>query len=316
MTAGRWTQWGADLAAAAMPMLAWAQAAGDAAKDVEPYEPVRWQLNMTPGVTHTSQMAYDAHMFALWICVVIGALVFGAMFFAMFKFRKSKGAVASQFSHNTTAEIIWTIVPVIILIVMAWPATAKLISEDYTRDSELTVKITGYQWLWKYEYLGQDVSFFSRLDRDSDDVRQSHRIPTEAANPHYLRDVDHPLVLPVDTKIRFVVTADDVIHSWWVPALGWKQDAIPGIVNEAWTDIGKPGLYRGQCAELCGKDHGFMPIVVKAVSKQEFARWLAAEKAKNAPAPAPAPAAAPATPAPETAPPAPEAAPAPAPNAG
>jgi cytochrome c oxidase subunit 2 len=313
MTAGRWTQWSAGLAAMALPALAWAQGAA-AGKDVEPYEPVRWQLNMTPGVTHTSQMAYDAHMFALWICVVIGVLVFGAMFYAMFKFRKSKGAVASQFSHNTTAEIIWTIVPVIILIVMAWPATAKLISEYDTRNSEMTVKITGYQWLWKYDYMGQDVSFFSRLDRNSDDVRQSHRIPTEAANPHYLRDVDHPLVLPVNTKIRFVVTADDVIHSWWVPALGWKQDAIPGIVNEAWTDIREPGLYRGQCAELCGKDHGFMPIVVKAVSKEEFASWLAAEKAKNAPpaaAPAPAPeAAAPAEPEPA------EDAPAPAPAAG
>jgi len=315
MTAGRWTQWSAGLGAMALPVLAWAKDA-TGGTDVEPFEPVRWQLNMTPGVTSTSHMAYDAHMFALWICVVIGVLVFGAMFYAMFAFRKSKGAVAAQFSHNTTAEIIWTIVPVIILIVMAWPATAKLISEYDTRDSELTVKITGYQWLWKYEYMGQDVSFFSRLDRNSDAVRQSHAIPTEAANPHYLRDVDHPLVLPVDTKIRFVVTADDVIHSWWVPALGWKQDAIPGIVNEAWTDISRPGLYRGQCAELCGKDHGFMPIVVKAVPKQEFASWLAAEKAKNAPAPAPAAAPAPATPPADETPPAETATPTPAPAAG
>jgi cytochrome c oxidase subunit 2 len=300
MTAGRWKQWSAVLAAMALPMTALAQGAAKAAADFEPDEPVRWQLNMTPGVTHTSQMAYEAHMFALWICVVIGVLVFGAMFYAMFKFRKSKGAVAAQFSHNTTAEVIWTIVPVIILVVMAWPATAKLISEYDTRDSAMTVKITGYQWLWKYEYLGQDVSFFSRLDRNSDALRQTHQVPTLAAIPHYLRDVDRPLVLPVHTKIRFVVTGDDVIHSWWVPALGWKQDAIPGIVNEAWTDISEPGIYRGQCAELCGKDHGFMPIVVKAVSKEEFAAWLAAEKAKGAPAPAVAapPAAAPASAAP------------------
>jgi len=296
MTAGRWTQWdaaraglargllraGAAAAALALPLSAFAQAAG---KDFEPDEPVRWQLNMTPGVTHTSQMAYDAHMSALWICVVIGVLVFGAMFYAMFKFRKSKGAVAAQFSHNTTAEIIWTIIPVIILITMAWPATSKLISEYDTRDSALTVKITGYQWLWKYEYLGEDVSFLSRLDRKDDDTRQSHQVPTLASNPHYLRDVDNALVLPVDTKVRFVVTADDVIHSWWVPALGWKQDAIPGIVNEAWTDIRTPGIYRGQCAELCGKDHGFMPIVVRAVSKEEFSRWLAQQKAKSAPVP-------------------------------
>ena len=296
MTAGRWTQWNktrsglarlaAALAALALPLSAFAQAA----RDFEPDEPVRWQLNMTPGITQTSQLAYDAHMFALWICVVIGVLVFGAMFYAMFRFRKSKGAVASQFSHNTTAEVIWTIVPVIILIVMAWPATTKLISAYDTRDSAMTVKVTGYQWLWKYEYLGEDVNFTSRMTREDDAIRQTHQRPTVAANPHYLRDVDNPLVLPVNTKVRFVITADDVIHSWWVPALGWKRDAIPGIVNEAWTDIREPGIYRGQCAELCGKDHAFMPIVVKAVPKEEFARWLAAEKAKNAPVAVPAPA--------------------------
>ena len=247
--------------------------------------PEPWQLNLTPGVTSISHRIYQLHMLGFYVCLGIGAIVFGAMFYAMFKFRRSKGAVAAQFSHNTTAEIIWTIVPVIILIVMAWPATTKLISEYDTRDSAMTVKITGYQWLWKYEYLGQDVSFLSRLDRKDDDTRQSHQVPTLASNPHYLRDVDNALVLPVDTKVRFVVTADDVIHSWWVPALGWKQDAIPGIVNEAWTDIRTPGIYRGQCAELCGKDHGFMPIVVKAVSKEEFSRWLAQQKAKSAPVP-------------------------------
>jgi cytochrome c oxidase subunit 2 len=260
-------------------------------------------LNMTPGVSQTSHMAYDAHMFALWVCVVIGVLVFGAMAVAMFKFRKSKGAVPAQFSHNTTAEIIWTIVPVILLVVMAWPATAKLISEYDTRDSEMTIKVTGYQWMWKYDYLGEGVSLTSRLDRASDAMRQSHQSPSLQALPHYLRDVDNPLVVPVDTKIRFVVTADDVIHAWWVPALGWKQDAIPGIINEAWTRVSKPGIYRGQCAELCGKDHGFMPIVVHVVSKAEYAQWLAAQKAKNAPAapsatPAPAAAPQPATPAP------------------
>jgi cytochrome c oxidase subunit 2 len=268
------------LAAMALPLLAWAQAV----PDVEPDEPVAWQLNMTPGVTHTSQMAYDAHMFALWVCVAIGVLVFGAMAVAMFRFRKSRGAVAAKFSHNTTAEVIWTIVPVIILVVMAWPATAKLIAQYDTRDSEMTVKVTGYQWMWKYEYLGEDVDFTSRLDRASEAMRQSGNQPTLAEIPHYLRDVDHPLVLPVDTKIRFVITADDVIHAWWVPALGWKQDAIPGIVNEAWTDIKQPGIYRGQCAELCGKDHGFMPIVVKAVPKAEFKQWLAQQKARSAPA--------------------------------
>jgi cytochrome c oxidase subunit 2 len=295
---------GAACALLLAPALAWAQSA----------DPKPWQLNMGKGVTASSQHAYDAHMIALYVCVVIGIIVFGAMAYAMFKFRKSKGAVAAQFSHNTTAEIIWTVIPILILVVMAWPATAKLIAMYDTRDSEMTVKITGVQWLWKYEYLGEDVQFTSRLDHESDRIRQSKAKPTFEANPHYLLDVDNQLVLPVNTKIRFVITADDVIHAWWVPALGWKQDAIPGIINEAWTDIQTPGIYRGQCAELCGKDHGFMPIVVRAVSKEEFKTWLASRKppaaAPAAPAaPAATPAAAPTEAAPAAAPPV-EAAPA------
>ncbi|WP_282268138.1 cytochrome c oxidase subunit II [Stenotrophomonas sp. PS02298] len=305
--------WGAKLkhglAAAAMMLsaqAAWAQSA----------DPKEWQLNMGKGVTHTSRMAWDAHMVALWVCTVIGVLVFGAMAYAMFKFRRSKGAVAKQFSHNTKAEIIWTVIPIIILVVMAWPATAKLIAMYDTRDSEMTVKITGYQWMWKYEYLGEDVVFTSRLDRKSDEVRQSGSVPTMASDPHYLLDVDNPLVLPVDTKVRFVITSDDVIHAWWVPALGWKQDAVPGFINERWTNIETEGVYRGQCAELCGKDHGFMPIVVKAVSKDEFKSWLASRKpapaapAETEPAPAaePVPAAAPEATQPEATPAAPAAA--------
>ena len=270
------------------PALAWAQSA----------DPQRWQLNMGRGVTATSQNAYDAHMIALWVCVVIGVIVFGAMAYAMFKFRHSKGAVPATFTHNTTAEIIWTVIPILILVVMAVPATKKLIAMYDTRESELTVKVTGYQWMWKYEYLGEGVEFTSRLDRESDRLRQNKQTTQAelAAHPHYLLDVDNALVLPVDTKVRFVITADDVIHSWWVPALGWKQDAIPGLINEAWTDIKVPGTYRGQCAELCGKDHGFMPIVVKAVSKEEYKQWLASKKSA-----APAPVAAP-VPAPEAAP--------------
>jgi cytochrome c oxidase subunit 2 len=258
-------------------------------------------------------LAWESNLFSLWVCTVIGVIVFGAMFYAMFKFRKSKGAVAATFSHNTKAEVIWTVIPVIILVVMAWPATANLIKFYDTRDSEMTVKVTGYQWMWKYEYLGEDVTFTSRLDRESDRVRQSGTVPTLASHPHYLLEVDNRLVLPVDTKVRFVITSDDVIHAWWVPALGWKQDAIPGFINEAWTNIEKPGVYRGQCAELCGKDHGFMPIVVEAVSKEDFQKWLASRK----PAPAPAPAATPAAPAPADAAPAaaPDATPPPAPAA-
>ncbi len=280
-------------AALALPMLAQAQAQ-EAANHADPH---RWQLNMAPGVTPTSHAAYDAHMIVLWICVIIGIIVFGAMAVAMFRFRKSKDAVADKdFTHSTKLEIIWTALPVAILIGLAFPATHGLMRQYDTRDAEMTVKVTGYQWMWKYEYLGEDVAFTSRLDRKSDEVRQSGVDARTANLPHYLLDVDNQLVLPVGTKIRFVLTADDVIHAWWVPALGWKQDAIPGIVNEAWAQIEKPGVYRGQCAELCGKDHGFMPIVVKAVSQDEYKTWLAAEKAKHAPAEAVAPAAeAPAT---------------------
>lgn len=295
------------LAAPWLPMLAHArQAAGHA-------DPHRWQLNMARGVTPTAHAAYDAHMIVLIVCVVIGVIVFGAMAYAMFAFRKSRGAVAdTEFTHSTKLEIIWTAVPVLILIALAFPATSGLMRMYDTRDAEMTVKVTGYQWMWKYEYLGEGVDFTSRLDRKSDEVRQSGVDARTANLPHYLLDVDNPLVLPVNTKIRFVLTADDVIHAWWVPALGWKQDAIPGIVNEAWADIETPGVYRGQCAELCGKDHGFMPIVVRAVSKADYQAWLASEQARRAPAPAAVPAApiAPVeTPAIETAPAAATAAP-------
>lgn len=282
------------------PAMAWAQAA----------DPKPWQLNMGKGVTQSSRLAWESNLFSLWVCTVIGVLVFGALFYAIFKFRKSKGAVAATFSHNTKAEVIWTVIPVIILVVMAWPATANLIKFYDTRDSEMTVKVTGYQWMWKYEYLGENVSFTSRLDRESDRVRQSGVVPTRDSHPHYLLDVDNRLVLPVDTKVRFVITSDDVIHAWWVPALGWKQDAIPGFINEAWTNIEQVGVYRGQCAELCGKDHGFMPIVVEAVSKEDYQTWLASKKPAPAPSPEAAPAPAPAAPAEATPAPAPASEPA------
>ena len=254
--------------------------------------PERWQLNMTQGVTDTAAEVYRLHMITFWICVVIGIIVFGAMVVAMIKFRKSKGAQPANWSHNTTAEVIWTVIPVLILIGVAWPATKAMFRMEDVTGSEMTVKVTGYQWMWRYEivnYKGQPggVNFVSRLDRDSDTARQrrSDVSPTtvtdEQGNNVYLLDVDRPLVLPTDTKIRFVITADDVIHSWWVPAFGWKQDAIPGVINENWTRINTPGIYRGQCAELCGKDHGFMPIVVQAVTPAEFENWLAAEQAAN-----------------------------------
>jgi len=284
-------QWAMGVAAMAAPLLAFAQAS-----DTWTNAPHRWQLNMGEGVTAQSMNAYSAHMLALWICVAIGILVFGAMAVAMFKFRHSRGAVPDKdFTHSTKLEVVWTVVPIVLLVLMAFPATSKLIKMYDTRESQMTVKVTGYQWMWKYEYLGEGVSFTSRMDRRSDDIRQSGVDARTANHPNYLLDVDNELVLPVDTKVRFVITADDVIHAWWVPALGWKQDAIPGIVNEAWTSVNKPGVYRGQCAELCGKDHGFMPIVVRALPKAEYTAWLAEQKAKNAPAPA-APVAPPATP--------------------
>jgi len=251
----------------------------------------RWQLNMPSGVTETSAEVYHLHMIVLWICIVIGVLVFGAMAVAIVRFRKSKGAVAAQWSHNTKAEIVWTAIPFVLLIAMAWPATKTLMFMADTTESEMTVKITGYQWMWRYEilnYRGQStpVNFVSRIERTSDQIRQRGSggdpwsVEKDGVNT-YLLDVDKPLVLPTDTKIRFVITADDVIHAWWVPVLGWKQDAIPGVINEAWTNIKVPGTYRGQCAELCGKDHGFMPIVVEAVPRAEFESWLAAESAAS-----------------------------------
>jgi cytochrome c oxidase subunit II len=262
--------------------------------------PQPWQLNMPPGVTQTSHDAYDLHMLAFWICCVIGLIVFGAMFIAMFRDRKSKGAVAATWSHNTKAEIVWTIAPILILVGMAYPATKVLINEAYTDQSQMTIKVTGYQWKWGYDYINwgdkaYHVHFISRLDRDSDRTRQlksglDPNAVVDANGEHtYLLNVDHPLLLPTNTKVRFVVTGDDVIHAWWVPALGWKVDAIPGIINDTWTNISEPGTYRGQCAELCGQDHGFMPIVVKAVPPEEFKQWLdTQEAAATAPAAAPA----------------------------
>ena len=272
-----------------------------------------WQLNMTPGVTETSRTVYGIHMLAFYVCVVIGIIVFGAMVVAMFRFRKSKGAVPATWSHNTVAELIWTVVPVLILITLAAPATKVMIGMAHTEDSAMTIKITGYQWKWGYDYINlgdkpYHVHFISRLDPLSDKTRQlkSGMDPYKVKvgeQQTYLLDVDHPLIVPTDTKIRFVVTGDDVIHAWWVPDLGWKQDAIPGIINDAWTNIHDPGVYRGQCAELCGQDHGFMPIVVKAVPMAEFKQWLDQQEAAYAKANAPAapeatPAAAPVTPAP------------------
>jgi cytochrome c oxidase subunit II len=266
------------------------------------------ELNMTPGVTAMSRRIYELHMLIFWVCVAIGVVVFGVMIWSIATYRKSKGAVADvTLVHNTKVEVIWTIVPVIILIAMAVPAARTLVEIEDTTKTELTIKVTGFQWGWNYDYLDDGVSYYSHLDRASNAARELLSGIDPNSVDHYLLNVDHPLVVPVDTKVRLLITGADVIHSWWVPAFGVKKDAIPGFVNEAWfkVDVDKPGLYRGQCAELCGRDHGFMPIVVDARSKADFAAWLkekAAQQKQAAPAGAPA---APATAAPAAAAPAP-----------
>lgn len=235
-----------------------------------------WALNLQQPVSPIGEQILNLHNLILIICVVIFVVVFGVMFYSIYAHRKSKGAKASQFSHSTKLEFVWSAIPAIILIGMAIPSTATLIDMENTEQADMTVKITGYQWLWQYDYLDQDISYFSRLSTPSAQIDNE-----EPKNPNYLLEVDNPLVLPVDTKVRFLVTANDVIHSWWVPALGVKKDAIPGYINEIWTRIDKEGTYRGQCAELCGKDHGFMPIVVKAVSKEEFKKWVSSKGGKQ-----------------------------------
>jgi cytochrome c oxidase subunit 2 len=257
------------------------------------------QLNMTRGVTEISRKIYDLHMTIFWVCVAIGVVVFGAMIWSLVKFRKSQGAVADvTLVHNTKMEFAWTVVPVIILIAMAVPAARTLVEIEDTSKTELTIKVTGFQWGWQYDYLDDGVMYFSHLDRRSNAARELLSPIDPNTVPHYLLNVDQPFVVPVDTKVRLLITGADVIHSWWVPDFGVKKDAIPGFVNEAWfrIDADKPGLYRGQCAELCGRDHGFMPIVVDARSKADFAAWLKAKAAEQKQAAAPA-AAAPAAPA-------------------
>jgi cytochrome c oxidase subunit 2 len=232
------------------------------------------QLNMPEGVTTSSRDIYSLHMQILIVCAVIAAGVYAAMVYAIVRFRKSAGAVPAKFSHSTLAEIIWTVIPCVILIAMAVPAAETLVRLEDTRNSELTIKVTGYQWQWQYDYIDHGVAFFSMLDRESNVTRQpnSGRDPFSVDN--YLLEVNQRVVVPVDTKVRLLVTAADVLHAWWVPDLGVKKDAIPGFINETWFEATETGVFRGQCAELCGMDHGFMPVVVEVVSREDFARWL------------------------------------------
>lgn len=239
-----------------------------------------YALNLMQGVTKVSNDIYDLHMLILWICVFIGIAVFGTMFYSIYHHRKSKGHKAANFHENTTVEIVWTIIPTLILIGMAIPATKAMMEIDDVQKSDMSIKVTGKQWYWDYEYLGTGIHFESHLDAASE---KAHRVDSmdPRAVPHYLLNVDNPLVVPVGKKIRFVFTASDVIHSWWVPDLGWKKDANPGFINEAWTQVDKPGVYRGQCTELCGRDHGFMPIVVIAMEQGDYDKWVQTTLAKQ-----------------------------------
>jgi cytochrome c oxidase subunit 2 len=238
-----------------------------------------WPLNLRQGVTTTSKTVYDLHMLIFWICVIACVLVFAVLIYSIMTHRKSKGAVPATFHESTTVEIIWTTIPFLVLVGMAVPATKVLLALEDTRDADMTIKVTGYQWKWKYEYPDEGISFFSNLDEKSNEIRQMNSGMDPAEHENYLLDVDNPVVVPINKKIRFLITADDVIHSWWVPDLGWKQDAVPGFVNDGWTELTEPGTYRGKCAELCGKDHGFMPIVLIAKTEDDYAQWVADQQA-------------------------------------
>ncbi len=248
--------------------------------------------NLPIGVTEFSREIYDLHMEVFWICVGIAVVVFGAMIYSLVKFRRSQGAVAdTQMVHSTKVEIIWTIIPVIILVVMAIPAAEAILKIEDTRNSELSIRVTGYQWKWQYQYMdaGEGIDFFSTLSQQSNFARQLRSGIDPNTVPNYLLDVDKPLVVPSGTKVRLLLTSQDVIHAWWVPDFGAKRTAIPGFVNELWFKVlpGKEGIYRGQCVALCGRDHGFMPVVVDVRTPDDFKKWVGEQKAalKQAAAP-------------------------------
>jgi len=234
-------------------------------------------LNMPKGVSTISGDIYSLHMMVFWVCVVIGVVVFGAMLYSIINHRKSKGVKAAHFHESTTVEFIWTGIPILILVAMAIPASKVLIDIEILEKADMTVKVTGHQWKWQYDYPEEGIGFMSNLAQSSRDA-----ITKDDKPEHYLLEVDKRLVLPVDTKVRFLVTSNDVIHNWWVPDFAVKQDANPGFINDAWVEVTEEGTYRGQCAELCGKDHGFMPIVVDVVSKDAYASWVAEQKAEKA----------------------------------
>lgn len=234
------------------------------------------KYNLQEPVTPVATQIYDLHTLMLVICVVIFILVFGVMFYSIFAHRKSKGAVAAHFHENTTVEVLWTIIPVFILVGMAWPATKTIIDMRDASAADITIKATGYQWKWGYDYVvgeGEGVSFVSTMNTPRGQIENR-----DSKGDNYLLEVDNPVVVPVGKKVRVLLTANDVIHAWWVPALGVKQDAVPGFIRDAWFRADKEGVYRGVCAELCGRDHAFMPIEVHVVSEQAYTEWVASQK--------------------------------------
>ncbi|MEJ2255880.1 MAG: cytochrome c oxidase subunit II [Woeseiaceae bacterium] len=237
-----------------------------------------WALNMPKGVTELSKETYDLHMMVFWWCVAIGIVVFGVMIISLIKHRKSKGATPATFSHSTAAEIIWTAIPVVILLLMAVPAAETMLKAEDSRDPDLSIVVTAYQWKWHYRYQDEGIDFYSSLARPSLDARILDAEVDVRSVDNYLLDVDRPLVVPRDAKVRLLLTSNDVIHSWWVPELAIKKDAIPGIVNETWFKPTEVGTYRGQCTELCGKDHGYMPIVVEVVEPEAYQAWIETRK--------------------------------------
>lgn len=229
----------------------------------------RSDLNMRVGVTDISEQVYGLHMLMFWICVAIAVVVFTVMFISIVKHRKSKGHKPANFHENVKVEIVWTVVPFLILIGMAIPAASTLIDMEDATKPDMTVLVTGSQWKWHYKYMENDVEFFSVMATQREQIE--NQFPK---SENYLLEVDRPLVIPTGQKVRFLITSDDVIHSWWVPDFAVKKDANPGFINEAWTRVNQPGVYRGQCAELCGKDHGYMPVVVIAKEPAEYAQWI------------------------------------------
>jgi len=237
-----------------------------------------WALNMPKGVTDLSLETYDLHMMVFWWCVAIGIVVFGVMIISLFKHRKSRGAEPASFTHSTTAEVIWTAIPVVILLIMAVPAAETMVKLEDSRDPDLSIVVTAYQWKWHYKYQNEGIEFYSSLARPSVDARRKQSGVDVNTVENYLLQVDRPVVVPRGAKVRLLLTSNDVIHSWWVPDLAIKKDAIPGIVNETWFNANEVGTYRGQCAELCGKDHGYMPIVVEVVEPAAYQAWVDTRK--------------------------------------